>query len=191
MEVEALEHHPFTSLKDFILHILTISLGIALALGGEAALEYRHHRELVAETREAFHNQIEDNRRAVTQNLKALADTQAQLQGVLSLIDTDFAGARQAAIGARHPFIDLDTDSWDPAVTTGALTYMNLGEVRQYSRIHVEELAVNKLSNEDEDTWFQLAEYNAQAAMIARPRKDCYAGLLLMPNGSRSGSRTW
>jgi len=172
MEVEALEHHPFTSVKDFILHILTISLGIALALGGESALEYRHHRELVAETREAFRNQIEDNRKAVTENLKALADTQSQLQSVLSLVDTDFTGARQMAISARHPFIDLDTDSWDPAVTTGALTYMNLGEVRQYSKIHVEELAVNKLSNEDEDTWFQLAEYNAQASDLdANDRK--------------------
>jgi hypothetical protein len=41
---------------------------------------------------------------------------------------------------------------------------MNRGEVRQYSKIHVDELAVNHLSHEDEDTWFRLAEYNAQAA---------------------------
>jgi len=174
MEVESLEHqhHPFTSVKDFVLHILTISLGISVALAGEAALEYRHHRELVAETREAFHSQVDDNRKAVTENLKALADTQAELQNVLTLMDTDFMAARQAAISARHPFIDLDTDSWDPAVTTGALTYMNLGEVRQYSKIHVGELGVNKLSHEDEDTWFQLAEYNAQAADLdANDRK--------------------
>jgi hypothetical protein len=172
MEVETLEHHAFTSVKGFILHILTISLGISLALAGEAALEYRHHRELVAETREAFHNQIDDNRKAVTENLKALADTQARLQNVLTLVDTDFVAARQAAISARHAFIDLDTDSWDPAVTTGALTYMNLGEVRQYSKIHVAELALNKLSHEDEDSWFQLAEYNAEASELdANDRK--------------------
>ena len=165
MEVEFEHHqHPFTSMKDFILHILTISLGISLALAGEAALEHRQHHELVAETREAFHNQIDDNRKAVTEHMKALADTQARLQNVLTLVDIDFVAARQAAISARHPFIDLDTDSWDPAVTTGALTYMNLGEVRQYSKIHVDELALNKLSHEDEDTWFQLAEYNAGKA---------------------------
>ena len=160
-------------MKDLILHILTISLGISLALAGEAALEHRQHHELVAETREAFHNQIDDNRMAVTENMKALADTQARLQKVLTLVDTDFVAARQEAISAQHPFIDLDTDSWDPAVTTGALTYMKLGEVRQYSKIHVDELAVNKLSHDDEDTWFQLAEYNAQGAeMDASDRKE-------------------
>jgi hypothetical protein len=49
---------------------------------------------------------------------------------------------------------------------------MKLGEVRQYSKIHVGELGVNKLSHEDEDTWFQLAEYNAQATDLdANDRK--------------------
>jgi hypothetical protein len=112
VEVEFEHHqHPFTSVKDLILHILTISLGISLALAGEAALEHRQHHELVAETREAFHNQIDDNRMAVTENMKALADTQARLQKVLTLVDTDFVAARQEAISAQHPFIDLDTDS--------------------------------------------------------------------------------
>jgi hypothetical protein len=124
MDVECLEHrqHPFTSFKNLILHILTISLGIGLALAGEALLEYHHHRELVAETREAFHGQIRENRKVVAEHLKSLAETQARLQNVITMVDSNFVVARQAGTSAQHPFIDLDTDSWDPAVATGALT---------------------------------------------------------------------
>jgi len=156
--------HPFGSLKDFLFHILTISLGLGLALAGEAAVEYYNHRELANETREYFRTQLEDNRKVVEEHLKTTLQLQAALDKATYLVEGDFPGARRILLDAPHIFMDLNTGSWDPAVATGALNYMKLSEVRTYSQIHVSELALNKLNHEDEDVWFQLSEFNEQAS---------------------------
>jgi hypothetical protein len=172
MHLEAPEEHhaghPFGSLKDFIFHILTISLGLGLALAGEAAVEYYNHRELANETRELFRTQLEDNRKTVEEHLKTTAEVQAALAKATALVEGDFSGARKILVSAPHSFDELNTGSWDPAVATGALNYMRLAEVRTYSQIHVNELALNKLNHEDEDVWFQLSEFNEQASEFGK-----------------------
>lgn len=168
MHVDAPEEHhaqhPFASLKDFIFHILTISLGLGLALAGEAAVEYCNHRELANETREYFRTQLEDNKKLVINHLKASAEMEAALEKATALLDTDLPDAKKTMLRAPHEFIDLNTGSWDPAVATGALNYMKLDEVQEYSQIHVSELSLNRLNREDEDVWFDLSEYNGQAS---------------------------
>jgi hypothetical protein len=44
---------PIHSIKDFMVHLLAITIGLLIALGLEAAVEAVHHRSLV---REARHN---------------------------------------------------------------------------------------------------------------------------------------
>lgn len=168
MHVDAPEEHhaqhPFASLKDFVLHILTISLGLGLALAAEAGVEYYNHRELANETREYFRTQLEDNKKLVVNHLKASAEMEAALEKATALLDTDMPAAKKTMLAAPHEFIDLNTGSWAPAVATGALNYMRLAEVQQYSQIHVSELSLNRVNREDEDVWFDLSEYNGQAS---------------------------
>jgi hypothetical protein len=38
---------PIHSVKDFLLHLLTITVGLLIALALEAAVQYLHHRSLV------------------------------------------------------------------------------------------------------------------------------------------------
>ncbi len=172
MHIEAPEeqHHaqyPFASLKDFIFHILTISLGLGLALAAEAAVEYYHHRELAEETREFFHSQSEENQKAVTAHIKATETDREAIEKALALVNNnDLPAARAAIMQSAHQFIELNTGSWDPAVATGALNYMGLAEVQRYSRIHVSELALNKLIHENEDVWFAMSEYNEGASEV-------------------------
>lgn len=164
-EVHAPEH-PFKSVKEFFLHIVTISIGIMVALGADAIVEHYHHRELVEETRTAFLSQIDDNRKAIVENQKSVAQTDANLKQAISLVDTDFITAKHNLRDAPHEFLDLDTGSWDPAVATGALNYMKIGEVRKYSQIHDTEITLNKLSHENEDLWLQMGEFNEQASEV-------------------------
>lgn len=173
MHIEAPEeqHHaqyPFASLKDFIFHILTISLGLGLALAAEAAVEYYHHRELAEETREFFHSQSEENQKAVTAHIKATeTDREAIEKGLALVNNNDLPAAKTVMMQqSAHQFIELNTGSWDPAVATGALNYMGLAEVERYSRIHVSELALNKLIHENEDVWFAMSEYNEGASEV-------------------------
>jgi hypothetical protein len=44
-------HQPIHTLKDFLLHLLTITVGLFIALTLEAAIESLHHRHLVRDAR--------------------------------------------------------------------------------------------------------------------------------------------
>lgn len=82
----------------------------------------------------------------------------AALAKAMALLGTDFASAKEILLNTPHEFIALNTGSWDPAVATGALNYMHLGEVQTYSQIHVSELSLNRLNRENEDVWFDVSD---------------------------------
>src|SRR5436309_2083784 len=46
------------SWKDFAIHLAIVTLGLLIALGLEAAVEWGHHRELVVLTRERLREEI-------------------------------------------------------------------------------------------------------------------------------------
>ena len=54
-------HEKVHGFKDFLLHILTITIGLLIALSLEGCVEWRHHRHLVAEARESLHEEIKAN----------------------------------------------------------------------------------------------------------------------------------
>jgi hypothetical protein len=47
-------HHPVTTWKDFFIHIAVVTIGLLLAILLEQTVEYFHHRNQVAEIREAL-----------------------------------------------------------------------------------------------------------------------------------------
>ena len=58
-------HHAATSWKEFFIHIATIVLGLLIAVGLEQTVEYIHHRNEVADTREAANSGLPAHRVAV------------------------------------------------------------------------------------------------------------------------------
>jgi len=65
-------HHPdkpIHSKKDFIVHMLTVVLGILIALGFEAMVQWGHHRALVREARENLAAEIALNSKALNEGL--------------------------------------------------------------------------------------------------------------------------
>jgi hypothetical protein len=71
MEVHA-PHEPIHSWRDFILHIVTITIGLLIALGLEAGVEALHHRHLRNETRAKLRNEIIEDQKQLPKNLHAL-----------------------------------------------------------------------------------------------------------------------
>lgn len=130
-------------------------------------MEYYQHRELANETRKFFRSQSEENQKAVAAHIKATETDREAIEKALALVNNnDLPAAKAMMIQASHQFIELNTGSWDPAVATGALNYMKLAEVQRYSRIHVNELALNRLIHENEDVWFAMSEYNEGASEV-------------------------
>jgi hypothetical protein len=51
-------HHPIRSWKEFLLHLVTITVGLLIALALEAAVEAAHHRHIVRDARENLRREM-------------------------------------------------------------------------------------------------------------------------------------
>lgn len=54
-------HQPVRGWKDFALHLLTITVGLFIALTLEAAVQSMHHRHLVRDARQNLRREIAAN----------------------------------------------------------------------------------------------------------------------------------
>jgi hypothetical protein len=69
-------HSPENSIRtwrDFLLHLLTITIGLFIALMLEAAVESMHNRHLVREARENLRSEIESNHQLYAENARKVA----------------------------------------------------------------------------------------------------------------------
>jgi hypothetical protein len=135
MEIHAPER-PVNSLKDFALHIAIVTCGILIALGLEGVREHFHNRHLVHETREAVRLEMTIN---VDHNREELARVTLYRDQLKSLIaDLPTLGAQHPEqIQARlskiiNPGYFFLSNSWQAALSTGALEHMSTDEVSAY-----------------------------------------------------------
>jgi hypothetical protein len=135
-------HEAVRTWKDFSIHIAAIAVGLLIAIGLEQTVEYFHHRNQVAETREALRIERE-------QNHLRLADQLAEFRVRVPTVQTNltvFQYLRQHPDSAEKdlpgkvswhnsgaPFIDY---VWQTAEQTGVTSFMNQGEVRRNSELY-------------------------------------------------------
>src|ERR1700734_1086494 len=77
---------PIHTVKDFLLHLLTITVGLFIALSLEAAVESMHHRHLVRDARKNLHREITANYQQYGMNAKWVADNRDQLARDIELL---------------------------------------------------------------------------------------------------------
>jgi hypothetical protein len=128
------------NLKDFAVHIAVVTVGILMALGFEGVREVMHDRHLVRETRENFrielngdleHSKLEALRVGkIDKNLDQLAD---ELPGLMADHPEQIA-LRLKAVEYNSGYFFAD-NSWQAALSTGALAHMPTEEIQQYASL--------------------------------------------------------
>lgn len=85
-----LDVHPPTEkihgAKDFLLHILTITIGLFIALALEGCVERWHQRGLRRDAEVNLRLELQDNRKALTNGLPVMKEEQKMLMGVLDFL---------------------------------------------------------------------------------------------------------
>jgi hypothetical protein len=130
-------HEKVHGLKDFFLHLFTITIGLLIALSLEGCVEWQHHRHLVREAEAALHDEIENN-------AKQVANIRQQVQNHRTQLDQDLAVLAQMRTHTGvHDTLSLgfsmqsfDDVSWKTAQTTGAFAYMPYADAREFSDIY-------------------------------------------------------
>jgi hypothetical protein len=138
MEIHAPER-PVTSLKEFLVHIGIVTIGILIALSLEGLLEWHHHRELVKEARANIASEIQDNRKELDYFIKNAPQARKDQEQALQLIGNVLAHQSLGAHASLHlvaNLADLNSTSWATAQAVGALSFMEYGEVKRYARIY-------------------------------------------------------
>lgn len=130
-------YRPIHSLKEFLIHLLAITIGLLIALGLEATVEWVHHRHLVKDARASLFEEMRDNRGSIEQHLRASPGQIDHLQKLLSRVEEVETGHARPWI-EHYPWTSasLYDSSWSAALSTSATVYMNEGEVRRYTQIY-------------------------------------------------------
>ena len=126
------------SVREFLVHLAMVTIGILIALGLEQTVEAWHHRDLGIEARENILSEIRDNKQQVDRARPVVAKNREALQQSLKIVRLYMAhkppkhGVIQ--IPANGP--SLSTTSWTTASNTGTLSYMNYAEAKRFAEAY-------------------------------------------------------
>jgi hypothetical protein len=135
--------------KDFLIHILTISVGLLIAIGLEQTVEYFHHRHQVAETREALRVERDENIHAFAESVTEFHRQTAAL--INNIVVLRYIQQHPGTPEARLPGIlvwhaipgGYSDSAWKTAQQSNVTALMPQDEVRQYAALysHIEDVA--------------------------------------------------
>jgi hypothetical protein len=134
-------HHPIGGWKDFLVHLLTITVGLLIAVGIEGCVELHREHKLVREARETMREEIQHNfnemkeaEGKLDQQAEAIKKNIAVLTRILE--NPKDKAAQNASINADFSTIGLRDTAWKTAQTTGALSFMPYAEAQRYSDVY-------------------------------------------------------
>lgn len=136
MDVHA-PHKPIHSIKEFLVHLLAITIGLLIALGLEATAEWVHHRHLARDARENIFQEFRANQKDLLRQLKALPAEEKHLDEILTLVNDAQHGRPQKHLeDFMWTGVLLRDSAWNAASSTGAIAFMDYSEVRRYSQVY-------------------------------------------------------
>lgn len=149
---------PVHSLRDFIVHLLMISLGVLIALGAEGVVEFVHHRHVVEQARSNLMAEMQENHRTLDDNLPKLKRNEDLLEQTLADLQKLKLDrkAKTRDINLNLSFFSLSDTSWRTAQATGALALMNYEQAEDFAGYYDIQSMLNRLVFSLEDTWLDM-----------------------------------
>jgi hypothetical protein len=130
-------HGSIHSMKDFFVHLLTITIGILIALSFEGILEWHHHRSLVREAKANIRIEILQNKASVECDLAVMQKNKEDIQKFIALIDVlkvNWNTHGSLKIIPEHAV--LSATAWNTSVGTGAVSYMEFSQAQAYTNVY-------------------------------------------------------
>jgi hypothetical protein len=130
--------HGIHSVRDFLIELVTITIGILIALSLEGLIEWHHHRKLAHEAEQNLQLELLHNQEELNKGMQAMSADQANLQQAVDLVHK-LQQDRTISVNnltVNWTLEELHATSWNTANSTGALAYMGYSEVARYSRVY-------------------------------------------------------
>ena len=140
MDVHA-PHGKIEGWKDFFIHLLTISVGLLIAVGIEGCVELHREHKLVNEARATMREEIQDNLTSMKDAEQSLKNQRAMMKENIKTLtriqeNPKDKEAQNPSINADNSMTGLRDTAWKTAQTTGALSFMPYDEAQRYSNVY-------------------------------------------------------
>jgi hypothetical protein len=133
--------HGIHGFRDFIVHLLTITVGLLIALGLENAVEALHHRHQRREAETTLRREIQDNRDKLVKILESSSGTRSNMVRALEYLQDRRDGRPGNASGITFAFSEgpLESTGWKTTLATGTVSFMKTSEVQKYAGAYQEQ----------------------------------------------------
>jgi len=139
-------HEPVHGWRDFLLHILTITIGLLIALGLEAGVEAIHHHHIVKDARANIREEVEENQKVIALDQRYLAsnaNTLRQNIAILTQLKSHPGQSPKPTLNFPWSWNSPSAAAWDTARNTGAVTLMSYEDAHGYSLTYAQQAEVN------------------------------------------------
>jgi hypothetical protein len=133
--------HGIHGVRDFFVHLLTITVGLLIALGLENAAEGMHHRHQRMEAQAILRQEVQDNQVKLARILQGTATTRGNMVRTLQYLDDRRDGKPGDATGISFAFSEgpLESTGWKTTLATGVVSFMEPAEVQKYAGAYQEQ----------------------------------------------------
>lgn len=154
-------HERIGGIKDFLLHLFTITIGLLIALTLEGCVERWHHRELRLEADSTIQQEIADNAKEIVTLRTSMASEEANLGKVIDFLEAKKKGTAYDVRGVQLGFSigTLSDASWRTAGATGALLQMEYPRVQSYAALYQLQERFDRLQDQTFSDFQNLQSY--------------------------------
>jgi hypothetical protein len=173
--------HGIHGTRDFFVHLFTITIGLLIALGLEAAVEAVHHRHQREEAETLIRQEIQNNLAQLREGSPVAVNELQQMNLVLKTLEA----LEQAQPAALHEseFIfheaPMQDAAWRTASSTGALSYMDYVEVERFSNAYKEQALLQTMEEQALDDYLELmpilSQHSTQGTVSPEIARDAVA----------------
>ena len=162
IDVHAPEHG-IHNVREFFLHLFTITCGLLIALGLEAGVEAVHHRHQREQAERMIRQELQDNRADVVKMQSTLNGEMGDLVNVLAYIDARLAHRPADASKLRLQYSEgpLKDAAWRTAAATGVVAYMDYESAETYAECYKQQEEFERLENRAIEAYLDMEYFSA------------------------------
>ena len=154
-------HDGMHGIKDFLLHIFTITIGLFIALLLESGVEKIHQHHLRDEADSNLRQELRSNQQELQKTVDAAAVEQKNLIEVLKFLQAKSQNQPYdiKSISLGFTIGTLSDANWRTATATGALSFMEYGRVADFASAYQTQELFVRLDTQALDDFLQLQSY--------------------------------
>lgn len=162
--------HPLHGVRDFFLHLFTITVGLLIALGLENMAEWRHHVHLKHQAEETMRQELQANKKELAEVVGAIPREQEAFKQIEQFLQARVDGQTPPLHSLRTGIMQVTPQNaaWQTASATGALSFMDYDEVQKFSSAYQLQA---KLERFEDDAVPPLVRLIAAIAYSSDPEK--------------------